>query len=325
MHTVSIVVPCYRGETTLAGLLEEIRPLTEKQDSPEGSPWLVEEAVLVFDGGSDQLREAIRDLAENYSWVKPVWLTRNFGQHAATFAGLAYSTGQWVVTMDEDGQHNPADIEKLLDAALASKKQVVYAKPTNSPKQGWFRNSTSTLAKKLASQLLDGPEASLFQSFRLIDGHLARSMAETVGPGVYFDIALSWFVDKPSTANVEWRAGSDRKSGYSVSRLFRHFWMLFLSIGTRTMRGVTVIGITAAVSGTVLAIYFAVQRLLGSEFPAGWASQITVTLVSGGLILLSLGLISEYLGSAVNRLMGKPTFFSSATNLAQEKGPSPEL
>lgn len=321
MHTVSVVVPCFRGETSLRKLIEEIQPLTEKQKHHDGNFWRVVEVVLVFDGGGDGLRQLIRDLAAEYSWIRPVWLSRNFGQHAATFAGLAHSKGDWVVTMDEDGQHNPVDIENLLHSALLFRKSLVYAKPTNSPKHGWLRNSTSKLAKKVASRLLSGTEASLFQSFRLIDGHLARAMAQTVGPNVYLDIALSWFVEQPMTADVKLRAGSDRKSGYSMPKLFRHFWMLFLSIGTRTMRLVTLMGVTAAISGTALAVYYAAQRLLGGEFPAGWASQITVTLVSAGLILLSLGLISEYIGSAVNRLMGKPTFFAVSQDTNQASDP----
>lgn len=310
MQSLSIVVPCYRGESSLSQLVDEISPLTENQKSPEGHHWRVIEIVLVFDGGTQALKQVIQELTDQCAWITPVWLSRNFGQHAATFAGLAQASGSWVVTMDEDGQHNPEDIEKLLDVAIRADKFLVYAKPTNSPKHGWLRNSGSKLAKKVASRMLGGTEASLFQSFRLIEGDLARFVAQTVGPNVYFDIALSWFVDKPATADVELRAGSDRKSGYSLPKLFRHFWMLFLSIGTRTMRGVTLLGIIAAASGTGLAVFFAIQRLLGSDFPTGWASQITVTLVSGGLILLSLGLIAEYLGSAVNKLMGKPTFFA---------------
>lgn len=310
MQSLSIVVPCYRGESSLSELVGEIAPLTENQQSPGGQKWRVIEVILVFDGGAEALKKTIRNLGDQFAWIRPVWLSRNFGQHAATFAGLSQSTGPWVVTMDEDGQHNPRDIQQLLDVAIRVEKSLVYGKPINSPNHGWHRNLASRLAKQLASRMSGRTRASLFQSFRLIEGNLARSVAQTVGPNVYFDIALSWFVDKPATADVELRAGSARKSGYSFTKLLRHFWMLFLSIGTRTMRGVTVVGIIAAATGTGLAVFFSVQKLLGSDFPAGWASQITATLTLGGLILLSLGLIAEYLGSAVNKLMGKPAFFA---------------
>jgi glycosyltransferase involved in cell wall biosynthesis len=313
MEKITLVIPCFRGETTLNELVAEIIPLTTKRRTNDGHEWLVEDVVLVYDGGGEGLRRTIQKLADKNTFIRPVWLSRNFGQHAATFAGLAHSKGSWVVTVDEDGQHNPRDIETLLDRALYSKKPLVYARPTNSPRHGWLRNLASRSAKKIASRLLGGPEASLFQSFRLIEGNLARSVASKVGPNVYFDIAFSWFVDTPATAEVTLRRGSDRTSGYSFPKLLRHFWILFLSIGTRTMRGITFIGLAAAISGSALAIFFIVQRFLGSDFPAGWASQITVSLVSGGLILLSLGLIAEYLGSAVNKLMGQPTFFALTT------------
>ena len=308
MQPVSVVIPCFRGETTLEKLVTELERLTSKQKSPSGHVWRVQEVILVHDGGSEELKSLMGRIAKAHDFVRTVWLTRNYGQHAATMAGMSHASLDWVATVDEDGQHNPADIGSLLDAAILNGKTLVYGKPTNAPSHGFFRNTASKTAKTLATRLLAGQDASLFQSFRLINGDIARMIASRIGPNVYLDIALGWFVDAPATAPIMLRDASSRKSGYSTSKLIKHFWMLLLSIGTRTMRWVTLIGLGAATIGGLLATYFFVQRLLGGDFPAGWASQITVTLVSSGLILFCLGLISEYIGGAVNRIMGKPTF-----------------
>ena len=112
-------------------LLEELDRLTASALTPGGHRFRVSEVVLVHDSGPDRSDLAIRALAERYGYVRPVWLARNFGQHAATLAGMASTSADWIVTMDEDGQHDPAAIAAMLDAALATASPLVYAAPTN--------------------------------------------------------------------------------------------------------------------------------------------------------------------------------------------------
>ena len=127
---VSIVIPVYGGETTLPVLIDDIEPLTHELSTPEDKPFIVCELILVHDCGPDRSDRVIQELADKYPFVQPVWLSRNFGQHAATMAGMASATGDWVVTLDEDGQQDPADIGRLLDTAQNDSLQLVYAQPT---------------------------------------------------------------------------------------------------------------------------------------------------------------------------------------------------
>src|SRR5204863_8792141 len=108
----------------------------------------------------------IKALAARHSFVRPIWLSRNFGQHAATFAGLASTLGEWVVTLDEDGQQDPADAAKLLDCALDRCARLVYARPSNPPPHGLVRNTFSALAKWIFVRIL-GAHIGSFNSFRL--------------------------------------------------------------------------------------------------------------------------------------------------------------
>ncbi|HLX78616.1 MAG TPA: glycosyltransferase, partial [Acidimicrobiales bacterium] len=147
-HTISIVVPVYRGEATLDSLINEIRPLTEGVRTPQGAPMLVAEVVLVHDNGPDASHEVIRRLAKETSFIRPVWLSRNFGQHAATIAGMSSTGSEWIVTLDEDGQFDPDDIGKLLDVALVERAQLVYGTSTNPPPHGAFRNLCSAAVKR---------------------------------------------------------------------------------------------------------------------------------------------------------------------------------
>lgn len=307
--SVSVVVPVYGGERTLDSLIAELVPLTTATASPGGHPFVVDEVLLVHDNGPDRSDEVIRRLSEQFAFVRPIWLSRNFGQHAATLAGMASSGGEWIVTLDEDGQHNPADIGALLDTALATGSCVVYAKPSNVKPHGLVRNAASAGAKRAIRSMSGVDHVTDFESFRLILGEIGRSVAAYAGPGVYLDIAISWVTDRVATCPVVLRAEADRPSGYSFSGLLAHFSRMVLSSGTRGLRLVSGLGIVAAGCGLLLAIFFLVQRLfLKSDLPAGWSSLMVVLLVGFGTLLFSLGIVAEYVGVSVNMAMGRPLY-----------------
>ena len=147
VHNISIVVPVYQGELTFESLLAEIKPLTTSQPTPSGAQFHVSEVVLVHDGAIDGSDTVMLSLAASMPFVTTIWLSRNFGQHPATLAGMSSTNGDWVVTLDEDGQHAPRDIAKLLDVAVENGVQLVYAQPANEPPHGPLRNSCSAVAK----------------------------------------------------------------------------------------------------------------------------------------------------------------------------------
>jgi polyisoprenyl-phosphate glycosyltransferase len=224
----------------------------------------------------------IRRLAAQHGFVRPVWLSRNFGQHAATLAGMSSSGGDWVVTLDEDGQHDPADIGAMLDVALRDQASVVYARPTNEPPHGFLRNAASRGAKWVVDRML--------------------------GAGVYLDVALGWIAGTVTTCPVALREEGRRESGYTLRTLASHFWRMVLTSGTRLLRLVSILGVAFGVLGVVIAVVLGIVRLTGSITVAGWTSVMVVVLVGTGAVLFSLGIVAEYLGVAVNMAMGKPLY-----------------
>jgi undecaprenyl-phosphate 4-deoxy-4-formamido-L-arabinose transferase len=308
-HSVSVVIPVYQGERTLPTLLEEITPLSEGVLSPAGRSVVVAEVLLVHDNGPDDSARVMRELAEAYPFVRPVWLSRNFGQHAATLAGMASSGGDWVATLDEDGQHDPASIPAMVDTAVEQQADVVYGKPVNPPPHGFARNLASRSAKILLRTSTGRQSATDFQSYRLVLGEVARSVAAYAGVGVYLDVAMGWVARRIATCPIELREEGDRPSGYSMRSLVSHFWRMVLSSGTRALRIVSLLGVVFAIGGFLLALYFLVARLVwGFEAPQGWPTIIVALLLIGGAVLFSLGVIAEYIGVAVNMAMGKPLY-----------------
>lgn len=307
-HRVSVVIPVYQGELTLPRVVREISGLAAGAVTPLGHPFVVTEVLLVHDHGPDGSPRVLRELAAGYPFVRPIWLSRNFGQHAATLAGMASSSGEWIVTMDEDGQHDPADIGRFLDTALSEGSQLVYAQPTNPAPHGPLRNLLSKGAKVFFSTFLSGEASETFQSYRLVLGEIGRSVAAYAGSGVYLDVALGWVVGSTSVCPVQLRQEGRISSGYNLRRLMSHFWRLVLSSGTRGLRIVSGLGLLFGVGGTLYAMFLLAVRVFGRSAPEGWTSTMVVVLVSTGAVLFSLGVIAEYVGVAVSMAMGKPPY-----------------
>ena len=307
-HALSVVVPVYRGADTLDALVAELAPLTKRFRTPQGRRARIAEVILVHDCGPDASDVAIRRLAAEHDWVRPVWLSRNFGQHAATLAGMASSGGDWVATLDEDGQHDPTFLGAMLDRAMEEQADVVYAAPVNPAPHGAFRNISSRWAKRTLRWLTGNRDAASFNSYRLVLGEIARSVAAYAGPGAYLDVALGWVARRIRTCPVRLRAEGGRASGYRLRTLLSHYWHSVLTGGTRLLRAVSLFGLLLAAIGFVLAVVLVWMRATDSIALEGWTSLAVVSLISSGAVLLALGVVAEYLGVAVHMAMGRPLY-----------------
>ena len=306
-HRVSVVVPVYGGRATLAALVDELLPLTLPTTSPHGRTFVIHEILLVDDNGPDRSDEVIRNLAARHDVIRPVWLSRNFGQHAATLAGMATSGGDWVATIDEDGQHDPAHLGAMLDRAMDAQADVVYAEPTNEPPHGPVRNAASRGAKRLVAALSGDAPSRAFHSYRLVLGEVARSVAAYAGPGIYLDVALHWVARRTVQCPVPMRA-EERASGYNLRSLGSHFWRLVLSSGTKPLRWVSYTGVAFSVFAVFATIFLVAGRLAQAWVVPGWTSTLVILFFCTGVILFCLGVIAEYVGVAVNMAMGKPLY-----------------
>lgn len=307
-HSVAVVIPVYNGRESLESVVDSLQKFSHSTISPQGLSFNVTEVILVFDCGTDGTEVVLRNLEQKYNSVRVVWLTRNYGQHAATLAGMASTTAEWIITIDEDGQQNPDDIPRMLDIARTHSAQLVYAKPNNKPPHGRLRNIASRMTKGPISKLLTGGEVQNFNSFRLILGETGRTLAAYVGHGVYLDVALLWIVRKSATCEVHLRGENRRNSGYNRKALLSHFWRLVLSSGTRLLRIASVVGILSFILGVVLAFTIGLGKIYFDYSITGWASMFIALLLFGGSILLFIGIIAEYIGLLVRTSIGKPLY-----------------
>lgn len=306
--SVSVVIPVYRGESTLPVLMEELAVLHELQVSPQGRQFTVSEVLLVWDRGPGGSDATIRLLDAQYDWVRPVWLSRNFGQHAATLAGMTSSGGDWIVTLDEDGQMDPSFIGAMLDTAYEKNAQLVYASPSNPPPHGALRNAGSRFAKGLFVRFLADKSFEEFNSYRLVLGEVGRSVAAYTGAGVYLDVALSWVVADVTTYPVTMRSEGREAGNYNYRSLFSHFGRLIVSSGTKPLFFVTFIGVAFVIVGGLAALWVLYQSIAVDLPVSGWASMFIALMVVGGAVMMSLGIIAQYIGAATNMSLGKPLY-----------------
>jgi len=200
----------------------------------------------------------------------------------------------------------------MLDYAMASSLQLVYAQPTNPPPHGWLRNFFSRVAKEISSRLLGNRTIGRFNSFRLISGEIARTLAAYCGNGVYLDVGLFWITGRIGHCPIRLRNELDRPSGYSYLKLLGHFWNLILTTGTRPLRLITIMGSFSIVFAMMIATFVLYQKFTNQIPVQGWASTVTVVAFFSGCILTALGVIAEYMAVTMGIVMGKPLYVVSS-------------
>lgn len=305
-ETLGVVIPVYQGAETLRPVVEEL--LDWSSGLNDDGVLTLAEIVLVHDGAVDDSATVMLELEAEHEAVRAIWLSRNFGQHAATLAGCASTTTDWIVTMDEDGLHDPTSIPSLVAHAREGQHDLVYAISRSVPHRRW-RSITSNWSKWVAERLLGVEGASRFSSFRLMDGQIARSLAAYSGHGVYLDVAARWVF--ASAGAVETRFREELRggaSGYSLHSLLTHFRRLTVTAGARPLRYAAALGLLAMVGGLVYAAFVVTMRLTGEIDVPGWTSVMAVMTILLGLVLFILGLIAEYLSAALGMVSGRPPY-----------------
>ena len=315
LTNVSFVVPVYAGAEYLERLIACIKTVRKGWDT-ENSPLRLTELILVDDAAIDQSDDMIDALAANEPWIVPLHLSRNYGQHAATIAGILHSSGDWIVTLDEDLQHPPEMVEELLRHAVGQQHDVVYARPVAGTVHGKkWRDGSSKYVKRLMEWLTGTPTLRLVNSFRLIRGSMARAAASVCTHNTYFDIALTWFTQ--SISGLEMPLRDDRfaqtgKSGYNFGKLVAHSYRMLFSSQLRFLTFGIWIGAALFLFSLFVGLYILILRFLmpsaiGAE---GWTSLFVAICMSTGLISVMMGLCLQYLSTLVLKAHGRPTFFT---------------
>lgn len=313
MIYLSTVTPVYQGAAYLEILVLEILKVKEELESIK-APFQILESIFVDDGSIDDSDLVLEKLSKQYPWLVIITLSKNFGQHPATTAGILHSSGDWVITLDEDLQHHPKFILTLLKTVVFNNSDVVYANPEHSVHESGFRDYSSKKFKILISNLTRNPTVVMFNSFRLMRGNIARAAAAVSIDQTYFDIALGWFTKRVSQISLplkDERFIKSKSSGYSVVKLLSHARRLVQSSELKILRIGTILGLATTIFGVLSIIIVIALKIFYPELikVQGWASVVILVSIIGGINAFLIGLALENISILLMQSHGKPKFF----------------
>jgi undecaprenyl-phosphate 4-deoxy-4-formamido-L-arabinose transferase len=294
----SVVVPVHNSEDSLKELFLGIKACFEKLDRSY-------EVIFVNDYSRDKSWKVLEELHLAYpDEVRAISLSRNFGQHNAIFCGFTFVQGMQVITMDDDLQNPPEEIPKLIEEAEKHESDLVYGIPAKKSHSRSRRIGSKALHKS-SHALYDGPGNG--SSFRLINRGLVDQLLNHHHNFIYLDELLNWYTRSISFVNVEHRPRPYQQSGYSKRSLFRLFANIVLFYTNFPLRLIVYGGFLFSLISFIIGIFF-IYRKVVYEVPLGFTAQIVAIFFSTGLILLSLGVIGEYLSRIYALQQKKPPF-----------------
>lgn len=285
---LSFVIPCYRSENTIETVVQEIR---ETVATRPGTDY---EIVLVNDCSPDNVWQVIKKLVSEDNHIKGICLAKNFGQHSALMAGYGQATGDYIISLDDDGQTPASESFKLVDK-LEEGYDVVYGYYQHSA-QHLFRRFGTWVNKKMAEAIIGQPKTLRTTSFFIMRKFIVDEIVRYPNPFAYISGLVFRATKNLGNVEVQHRRRLEGRSGYTIAGLIGLWINGFTAFSVKPLRAATFIGVICALVGFVAGLYVVYQKFLNPEIPVGYTSMLATLLFVGGMIMLLLGLIGEYVG-----------------------------
>lgn len=282
----SVVVPVFNSSSSLVPLYEEVKSVFNEA----GATF---ELIFVNDGSTDSSWQVIKELNKLDSKVRGFNLSKNFGQHNATMCGLQYSRGGYIVTMDSDLQHDPKHIFKMQAELNKGYDCIIGAIPEK--KHSFFKKLNSRIMDYLNTKFVGKPKDIKLSSFRIISRYLISEFNNIKTPFAFFPAMLFSTTSKVANITVNHRPSYLGKSSYTMGRLLNLASHLIINNSSILLRNIALIGIITSLFSIVFGSSIIIKKLFWGIDVSGWTSLVVITLFQGGIILLSLGIIGEYL------------------------------
>lgn len=302
-RSLSIVTPVYNGEASVAELcrrLGEVLPRVAIQH----------EIILVNDGSRDRSWEVISEVSSSSSRVRGLNLMRNYGQHNALLCGIRAAKYEVIVTMDDDLQHPPEEIPRLL-ARLEEGFDVVYGAPERE-KNGLMRALASRITRLALCTAIDSQVAKNVSPFRIFRTQLREAFAGYQSPFVSIDVLLTWATTRFSAITVAFQPRHSGSSNYTFTKLVRHAFNMMTGFSTAPLQLASLIGFVCTLFGIGVFSYVFVRYCLEGSVP-GFPFLASIIAIFSGAQLFALGVIGEYLARMHFRSMKRPPYVVRTT------------
>ena len=313
---LSVVIPVYGSERILPSLTERLHAALSPRYGDGADANF--EVILVNDSSPDGSWPVIKELGSLRPWLKGLNLRKNAGQHNAVLTGLRFAKGRYIVTMDDDLQHDPMDILAIVDK-LQEGHDVCYSR-FRSRRHAWWKRAGSAFNDAVANHLLKKPKGLYLSPFKGMVSEVRDEIIDFSGPYVYLDGLILSTTNSIVTIELEHHERPDGKSGYSLRKSISLWLKMATSFSVAPLRVASVVGLVFSGFGFLAAIAFVIQRFTLNAMPVGWSSLMVSVLILGGIQLLALGIIGEYVGRVLLHVNGRPqAVIGAMSNINREK------
>lgn len=294
-----MVVPVYNSAAILPDLVERLQPVL----SATGTPF---ELILVNDGSRDESWKVIGQLAARHDWVRGLCMMRNYGQHNALLAGIRAARFDTTVTMDDDLQHPPEELPRLL-AKFAEGFDVVYA-PPEQEQHGVMRDLASIITKLALQSAMGAETARMVSAWRVFRTQIRDAFAAFHSPFVSMDVLLTWGTTKFTALRLRHDPRLVGKSNYTLPKLIRHAVNMMTGFSVLPLQLASVTGFAFTGFGLLVLVYVLGRYLIAGTTVAGFPFLASIVALFSGAQLFALGIIGEYLARMHFRTMDKPAY-----------------
>lgn len=285
-ETISFIIPCYRSEKTIGVVVDGIKKTVQRIYNYK--------IILVNDGSPDDVFDIIVELCKDDTNIIGINLSRNFGQQAARMAAIPYVTGNYVVFMDDDGQHPSEGILQLVDA-LKRGYDIAYAH-FKVKQESKFKQFGSWLNRKMTDFLIGKPKEIKQSSFFAVRSYVAKELLHYKSPFPYIFGYFMKTTQNITNVEIQQLPRIEGKTGYTIKKLILLWLNGFTSFSITPLRVSSLLGTIISVLGFLWGIIIIVRKLMIPEIAIGYSSVMAVILFVGGMIMMMLGLLGEYIG-----------------------------
>ena len=300
MKKISFVIPCYRSSKTLPGVVAEIEETMQKL------PDYRHEIVLINDCSPDDTFETIRQLCRENKRITGISLAKNFGQHAALMAGFHHVSGDIVICLDDDGQTPADEVDKLL-GKLEEGFDAVYASYEHKQHSA-FRNMGSKVNELMTRMMLNKPANLYISSYFAVKRFVVEDMIRYENSYPYVIGLVLRATKNITNVAVCHREREEGSSGYTLKKLLGLWFNGFTAFSVKPLRIATTLGVGCAGMGFLYGIYTIIKRLVNPNVPMGFSALMAAVVFFGGMIMIMLGLIGEYVGRIYISMNNSPQY-----------------
>lgn len=288
MMKISFCIPCYRSEKTIGIVIDDIHRMMKSHGDQYDT-----EIVCVVDGSPDNVFEVLCDLAKVDDSIKVINLSKNYGQPGARMASLQYATGDFQVCLDDDGQCPMENLWALMEPVLNGCDVSIAKYPVK--RQSWFKNFGSSINEKMVHFLLDVPNDYYFSNFWVMKSYVTQQILNYHNPYPYITGLIAQITRNIAYVEMEEHERISGTTGYTLKKLFESWLNGALNFSVKPVRMATFLGGICSLIGFIFVAIIVIRKLLGTDINVGFTSLFSIILIVGGLQMIILGVLGEYI------------------------------